>query len=68
MADDPYYPFDLGVWRAREEPMVCPKHGPQDGGLSIMVRSAREAEPQTRCYCGLCIIEALDRIAAVGPT
>lgn len=64
MADD-YIAFDFGSWTARTTPLVCPRHGRQDGGLSISVTPRRGETPIVRKCCGLCVLDALDRLAAL---
>jgi hypothetical protein len=63
MSDD-YFPFDFGSWKA-PKPMICPRHGPQDGGLLVSVTAKRGEAPIVRKCCGLCVIDALDRISAL---
>lgn len=58
-----YIPFDFGPWHDPEEPFVCPKHGRQDGGLSLLVKPRRDAPAIRRDYCGICVLEALDGVA-----
>lgn len=61
MTDD-YFPFDLGTWQARDKPgLECPRHGPQDGGLVLRVVPRRGETPIVRKFCGLCVIDALER-------
>ena len=55
-----YIPFDFGSWK-QHAGMSCARHGKQDGGLAISVRSHRADEPYIRRYCGLCVLDALDR-------
>jgi hypothetical protein len=56
---DDYIPFDFGSWKSgagRE----CSRHGRQYGGPSFAI-SPRPGEIIIRRYCGLCLLDALDR-------
>lgn len=57
-----YIPFDLGTWQS-DAGRECPRHGRQHGGLAIAV-SPRPGETITRQYCGLCVLQALERATA----
>jgi hypothetical protein len=48
--------FDFGIWNQKAGWIgKCPKHGPQQSGLSISL------PPLIRNYCGECLIELLDQ-------
>lgn len=62
--DEDFDPFDFGAWRARGTPLVCPRHGPQEGGLVLRVIPKKGDEPIVRKYCALCVVDLLDRVGA----
>jgi hypothetical protein len=62
--DDSYFPFDFGAWSASEDapPMICSRHGLQEGGLLIKITPRRGQPAISRKFCGLCVLDTLDKI------
>jgi hypothetical protein len=60
-----YIPFDFGAWSTKtpaDKPMICSKHGAQEGGFLISVTPRRGQSTFRRKYCGMCVLEALDQV------
>ena len=56
-----YIPFDFGTWR-QIDGLDCFRHGMQDGGPVFNIQPHVDEKATVRRYCGLCIMEALDRV------